>query len=353
MNNDMLIAHQLFCMGVLAALLFSLLQSKRQATRNSTLLCATVLLLIAVILRVMIASNEGTDSEVQNSVLSIISLAAACLAAAALLTSFIIEIRSRGIFHWKELLFVCMPPWLYGLFSVITKTGFQFTESLTLSLLLGSFLYQRDTEREMNHREKKMEHVQMMLLQEQVRPHFLFNSLSSIRRLCTSDPPLAAHALDDFAGYLRNNLDALSTLQMIPFEKELDFIEQYTALEKLNPARQFEMVYDLATVDFFIPALSIQPLVENAILHGVRPDKKDSMVILSTKQQGEAIQVIVEDNGAGFPKGTTAEQQKHANHGLDNVRQRLESQCGGTLHISSDENGTRVVALIPLRRMPA
>lgn len=353
MNNDMLLALQLFCMGVLATLFFSLLQRKRQSMRNSALLCATVLLLIAVILRIMIASYEGTGSAVQIPALSAIRLAAAGLSAAVLLASFMLDIRNGGIFDWKELLIVCVPPWLYGLFSMITKTSFQLTESLTLSLLLGYFLYQRDTEKEMNKREEEMERVQMTLLQEQVRPHFIFNSLSSIRRLCMSDPPLAVHALDDFAGYLRNNLNALAASHMIPFEKELEFIEQYAALEKLNPARQFEMVYDLATVDFCIPALSIQPLVENAILHGIRPGSSDAMVILSTQRRGEAIQVIVEDNGVGFPKGATAEQKEHANHGLDNVRQRLESQCGGSLHISSDENGTRVVALIPLRRMPA
>ena len=353
MNNDVLMALQLFCMGVLFAQLFSLLQSKRQTMRNSALLCAAVLLLIAVILRVMIVSNEGADSEVQNAVLSAIRLAAAGLSGTALLASVLMEIRNSGVFPWKELLIVCVPPWLYGLFSMITKTDFQFTEALTLSLLLGCFLYQRDAEREINRREEKMERVQMTLLEEQVRPHFIFNSLSSIRRLCTSDPPLAARALDDFAGYLRNDLDALSASHMIPFEKELEFIEQYAALEKLNPAQQFEMVYDLAVVDFSIPALSIQPLVENAILHGIRPGSSDAMVILSTQRQGEAVQVIVEDNGAGFPKGVTAEQKEHANHGLGNVRQRLESQCGGTLHISSDENGTRVVVLIPLRRMAA
>lgn len=74
------------------------------------------------------------------------------------------------------------------------------------------------------------------------------------------------------------------------------------------------------------------------------------MVILTTEQFGEAVRVTVEDNGSGFSGSMTPEQREHAARGLDNVRLRLESQCGGSMEIHSDGSGTRVVVLIPYRR---
>ena len=127
----------------------------------------------------------------------------------------------------------------------------------------------------------------------------------------------------------------------------MEHIQAYVTLEKLRAPGNFEVVFDLREVDFNIPALSIQPLVENAILHGVRELDSAGLVIISTERQGDYIRVIVEDNGHGFPKGVLERQKKRLNHGLENARIRLKTQCGGSLHINSDENGVRAVLLLP------
>ena len=161
--------------------------------------------------------------------------------------------------------------------------------------------YRCAQEAELLQRASDLEHRQAVLLQEQIRPHFLFNVLSTLRELCETDPTLAAAGMDNLSGYLRENIDALSERELLPFEQELDYIRHYVALEKLRPSGDFQAYYDLAVLDFAIPALSIQPLVENAIRHGVR-GLAGGEVVLSTEQRGDMIRVIVEDNGPGFPR---------------------------------------------------
>lgn len=346
MMRDMLLSQQYFCAGTLLTLVFSMLLGNRRSPRGGALFCASMALLSAVVLQILKTYYEGAEFDIQIPAISAMCAGLTVLCAAALLTAFFLEYRKNGLFLWKEFLLVCTPPWLYGLVSVLSQNAFQFTEALTLSLLLALFLYQRDAEAEIKRRAEEIKRIQMTLFQEQMRPHFIFNSLTSIRNLCLSDPSTASKGLDSFAGYLRKNMDALSTSDMIPFTKELEHIRQYVALEMLNQTQQFEMVYDLSVKNFYVPALSIQPLVENAIRYGVRSRSSGAIVILTTERQGEAIRVIVEDNGMGFPETMTAEQNEHKAHGLDNVRFRLESQ-GGSLHLNSDENGVRAVVLIP------
>ena len=348
-------------------MMFAVFLRRQRMRRLYAILFAVVLLLGAFAMGILVMGNTAEWGRLQLPAILNMSVALAFLSAVFLAGSVVMGVRERGIMGvFIELLIVCAPLWLYGLVCVLTGTAFRGSEALTVSMLLGWFLYQRDEEEETARKISETEKMQMTLLQEQMRPHFIFNSLSAIKKLCAAESPLAAEGLDNFAGYLRKNLDALSTSQMILFEKELEHIEQYVALEKLNPSQSFEMVYDLAVIDFTVPALSIQPLVENAIRHGIRSragggDRSDgsngkdggdgeAMVILTTERFGEAVRVTVEDNGPGFSKSMTPEQREHAARGLDNVRLRLESQCGGSMETHSDESGTRVVVLIPYRR---
>ena len=159
--------------------------------------------------------------------------------------------------------------------------------------------------------------------------------------------------MGSLSDYLRQNIDALSSDKPIPFKREMEHIRAYVTLEKLRAPGEFEVVFDLQEIDFTLPALSIQPLVENAILHGVRELDGNGLVIVSTERQGDYIRVIVEDNGHGFPKGISNRQKERLSHGLENVRTRLNTQCGGSLHINSKESGARMVVLLPQKRRGA
>ena len=249
--------------------------------------------------------------------------------------------------RWLALAVALTPVWLAGVEWIFTRDAALFPVAETLSLLIVFVFYQGNAEAVLKKRAEEIENHQAMLFQWQMHPHFLFNTLGTIRELLDSNPALAASGLDNLAGYLRKNLDALALNRMIPFTQELEHIEQYVALEKMNPANRFEVVYDLQIIDFTLPALSVQPLVENAIRHGVRDLGEEGAVFVVTERHGDMIRIIVEDNGPGFPEGATGQQKAHISHGLENVRRRLETQCGGSLHIHSEENATRLIVLIP------
>ena len=185
----------------------------------------------------------------------------------------------------------------------------------------------------------------IQIMMTQIQPHFLFNALNTIRALYAKDPPLAGKTLEDFSAYLRQNLESLRRSDLIPVAKELEHTRLYAEIETLRfPGIQVE--YRIEDTGFEVPPLTVQPLVENAIRHGVR-GRRDGLVTVSTKREAEAHRITVEDNGAGFePKRDDAPEGAHV--GLRNVKERLEKLCGGTMILeSAPGSGTRVTLLIP------
>ena len=144
------------------------------------------------------------------------------------------------------------------------------TCGLTTSAIIAHVVMLRRSATRRRLRDIEVDDRNATLLNEQMRPHFLFNSIAAIRSLCETDAALATSGLNDLAGYLRGNIDALGSARIVPFERELAHVERYVALEQLNPSSSFEVVYDLQVIDFMLPVLSVEPLVENAIAHGVR-----------------------------------------------------------------------------------
>ena len=219
----------------------------------------------------------------------------------------------------------------------------------TISLCVACLLLQRKNEEELARRELEVECAQSKVFAEQMSPHFVFKTLTSISSLCYTDPDAAAEAIADLSGYLRGNIDALSSDEPIPFEKELSHIRQYVALEQADPARVFVMEYDLAAKPFTIPPLTVQPLVENAIKHGALA-REDGLgwVRLSTEDRGRFVRVVVEDNGLG---GNSSEvdgkqQKAHNGVGLQSVERRL-SVYGGSLTARFGEDGGWACVLVP------
>ena len=219
--------------------------------------------------------------------------------------------------------------------------------SYSISLNLCSFFINRDMERQLEEREQQLTTRQARVMTRQMQPHFIFNSLASIEALCILDPEKAAACVENLAGYLRGNIDGMISDELIPFETELAHIRQYVALEQADPGRQFTVDYELGTVDFMLPALTVQPIVENAVKHGALSRTDGSgRVLLRTEELGSLIRVTVEDNGVAAVSLTEA-QREGRGVGLENTQERLAVQCGGSLSIKSGENGARAVILIP------
>ena len=188
----------------------------------------------------------------------------------------------------------------------------------------------------------------IQIMMSQIQPHFLFNTLSTIQALCAKDPPTAIYAIERFGVYLRRNIEVLGQTELIPLAKELEHTRAYTEIEQLRFSN-IHVDYDIQEINIRVPALSIQPLVENAIRHGVR-GRKEGRVTVITRCVGSENQIVIRDNGKGFD-ASVIKQDGEAHIGIANVRSRLEQMCGGRLDIDSRlGEGTEITLHIPVIR---
>ena len=192
---------------------------------------------------------------------------------------------------------------------------------------------------------EKYKQAQVKLMLSQIQPHFVYNALSSISTLIPIDSEKAQAALDHFTEYLRHNLSALTATQRIAFEDELKHIEAYVALEKMRFGDRVTVVYDIQTTDFCVPPLTIQPLVENAIKHGILKKLEGGTLTLKAYQTETDDVVEVIDDGVGF-RMEDIDFSANRHIGLNNIRYRVETVCGGEVVIQSEiDQGTRVKVL--------
>ncbi len=188
--------------------------------------------------------------------------------------------------------------------------------------------------------------VQIML--SQIKPHFLYNTLGAIEELCESDPQMAKAATVTFSHYLRGNMNSISTVGFIPFEKELSHTKFYLELEQIRFEDALQVEYDISCMDFTIPTLTLEPLVENAVRHGIRENADGrGTVTISTREFSDRFEISVIDDGPGFDPERLPK-NGHPHVGLTNVRERLLQVCGGTLRIeSSAMHGTTATIVLP------
>lgn len=197
---------------------------------------------------------------------------------------------------------------------------------------------------------EELEQSRISVMLSQIQPHFLYNSLTSVMDLCDSDPKQAKAAIADFADYLRGNLSSLKTENLISFRTELEHIQKYLRLEKLRFQDELEILYDIRVQDFMLPALSVQPLIENAVKHGVGQKVGGGIVSIHTHETEEHYVVRVIDDGVGFVDGEYAE-DGGTHVGIENTKKRLEMMVNAQLEIESKKGeGTKATILIPKRR---
>ena len=199
-------------------------------------------------------------------------------------------------------------------------------------------------------RQKMIDAQQNALLLSQINPHFTYNTLSAIAAMCDSNPKLAKNLTIDFARYMRKNLENVSADTLIPFEKELEHVECYLKIEKARFRERLNIIYSIQCKDFCVPPLTVQPLVENAVKHGVTKKISGGTVKIITRSTDESYIIEIIDDGVGFDT-ESAELSKSHHVGLSNVRSRLSRMCRGNVRIKSTKNvGTRVSIEIPRRR---
>ena len=204
-----------------------------------------------------------------------------------------------------------------------------------------------ELEKELQSKEDEIKLLQMKLLQKEIRPHFIFNILLSIKQLCVEEPRMAADALQNFSDYLRARINSMASTECVPFEDELRCIRTYVALEKIDPAADFTVEYDIRYEDFNIPLLSVQPMVENAIRHGIVSRGSEGLVRIRSFREEDHVIIEVTDNGRGDDSETT-QQVKHRGIGISNTKNRIRLMCGGDVDIVYTGRGTIVRYTIPL-----
>lgn len=175
----------------------------------------------------------------------------------------------------------------------------------------------------------------------QMRPHFIYNTMTSIYCLCGQDPQRARQVIMDFTTYLRRNFTAIVSMEPIPFSSELDHTKAYLAVEKAQYEESLFVDYDISHTFFRIPSLTLQPVVENAIKHGRNPYAGPLHISIRTRKTESGSEIIVSDDGIGYVSGD--DNEPHI--ALKNIRERLDFMCGGNLTITSGGSGGTVVTI--------
>ena len=206
-----------------------------------------------------------------------------------------------------------------------------------------------ETNRQLAEQERKLTERRISAMMSQIRSHFIFNILATISTYCKSDAKKADDALIRFSRYLRRNIKILEEEGLIDFQTELEQLEDYIALEQLRFQNMITFVKDIEVISFQIPPLTIQPIVENAIKHGLVEQDRSGTIMLKTEREDGVIVITITDDGVGF---VPQECEKEDSIGIKNVRFRLESMVKGSLDIeSAPGKGTKVTIKIPVKEV--
>ncbi len=274
------------------------------------------------------------------------------LVAIILILCTVIRDKNRASRKKNEmLLFVMIPPVITSVVQVATPGVSILWPTTALSVYL---LYEIEAQHYLEFNATKQAELEaelaknkIAIMMSQIQPHFLYNTLTTIKALIGQDPKQAQTVITEFSAYLRTNMDSLDLTTPVTFTKELQHTMTYTKIEQLR-FPDLEVEYDIEDDNFLIPSLSIQPMVENAIKHGIRKRKEPGgkVIVHSFFKDGRHI-VEIKDNGAGF-SASDAEDGSRSHIGLVNTKKRIEEMMNGHFSIESAPNiGTTVTLTIP------
>ncbi len=215
--------------------------------------------------------------------------------------------------------------------------------STTLSLLIIYIYIQNKQRQRLYRQERELAESRIALMISQIQPHFIFNTLNSIRELIYSDMDKADQMVVNFSKYLRANISSLQGTS-VAFADELQNVGIYLSIEKERFGDKINYVEEIGCRSFCLPPLILQPIVENAVKHGICKKAEGGTVRLTTQPDGDYIKITVEDDGVGFDVA----EKKADSVGIDNVKMRVKYLLGTDLKIESEPgNGTRVEILVP------
>ncbi|MEG0546532.1 MAG: histidine kinase [Oscillospiraceae bacterium] len=271
-------------------------------------------------------------------------------AIASLLLSFLLIFKCRNRLSTKEriafAIYICLPIvalvlqlFFYGIYFALLAS--------TVSAIAMLFFIVSDQRDKYYEKEREIVQMRSAIMLSQIQPHFLHNTLVSIAQLCVKDPVLTKETIITFSEYMRENMNSLKQKMPIPFDQEFSHLKTYTQLEQLRFGEALKFEFDIQATEFHLPVLSVQPLVENAVKHGVGMKEERGTILVSTRELPDFFEICIIDDGVGFdPAEVAADDKIHI--GIENVRSRLKDLSNGTLTIESEKGkGTKVIIQIP------
>ena len=195
--------------------------------------------------------------------------------------------------------------------------------------------------RELLELEKQSSKIQAAMLSSQIQPHFLYNTLTTIQELCYSEPDEAADLIVRFSQYLRNNIDFMNYDDLIPFETELSHIRNFIYIQNARHKNAITYNEDIELTDFSIPPLSVQPIIENAVKHGIMKEFTKGSVNLHVFKFGDMIHIVIRNNGRKFTR-----EDLRPGHSISNIQTRLKYLVNGRININFDDEDPETVVEI-------
>lgn len=251
-----------------------------------------------------------------------------------------------------NLIFNCLTYYL-----VLVEGNERFTVFAFDAVILVSVIYYFIFRKQIKYgvdkeREEKEKQVMTMfktasnIMLGQMKPHFLYNTLNTIKFLITEDAEKAEFAIVKFSEYLRQNMNSLSSENFILFEQELTHIENYVYIEKLRFGDRINVHYNIKDSNFFVPSLSIQPLVENAIKHGITKKIEGGNIWINVSADKSFYTIEIKDDGVGFDVNILNNPQKSV--AIKNIEDRIGIIENASFEVvSSVGEGTSCIIKIP------
>jgi len=235
-------------------------------------------------------------------------------------------------------------------------TGYRLGVGLAAFAIIQSFIMAMQYTRFADERKQlyeKLHETDLAFLQAQIKPHFIYNALSAISHMTGTEPQKAKELLLDFSDYLRGCFDFSNTSGLTTLAKEMDVVKAYLSIEKARFQDRLNVEYEMEeNPHVLIPMLCIQPIVENAVRHGIMPRAEGGTVKIKAWNEKGDTYIRVEDDGVGMSEGRIREifSDETSSTGLPNINGRLKLKFGTEMKITSRVNeGTSVEIVVPRR----
>jgi signal transduction histidine kinase len=263
-------------------------------------------------------------------------------------------VHTAAMFATRMMLMPGPPPrgwWFVARIEYLRQLDWLFMTYLFLVGLAHALAYRRESERRAlasAQLEMRLVEAQLQALQRQLHPHFLFNTLNAIAGLMRTDVDAADRMMDRLGDLLRMTLQS-SNLQELPLKEELELLQKYLDIEQTRFGNRLSVSMDIdpETLDAQVPNFLLQPLVENAVRHGIVPHTRSGRIVIESRRTGNRLMLEVVDSGNGVPPHRLTLLNQGV--GLANTRARLEHlyRNDHTLLFSNDPVGFRVTVSIP------